>query len=289
MSFNKSVLTPGQSPGPGFRPRGAGNLPGVIKFQKKSIFYTDDGTGKAIVLLHGFTESSRIWTSLSKQLSKMFRVITIDLPGHGQSDCVNNIHSMELMADVVFTVLKKLKTGKCLMVGHSLGGFVALAFTEKYPRMIKGFSLFHSHCFADNSAEQQNRNRTIGIVNQDKFSYVSQFIPSLFPVEVHKKFSKQIERLIQHASKMSKEGVIAALEGMKVRKDQSELLKTTKLPVLFILGLKDTRVSVARALEMICLPAACEILLLRDCGHMGYIEAPEKIFGAIAGFARKVL
>ncbi|MEI7499238.1 MAG: alpha/beta hydrolase [Bacteroidota bacterium] len=261
----------------------------IIKFEKKNIFFTDEGKGKVIVLLHGFTESSKIWNGFAQKLAIKYRVITIDLPGHGKSDTIGNIHTMELMADVVFALLKKLRIGKCLMVGHSMGGYVTLAFTEKYPKSLRGLILFHSHCFPDTPAEQENRNRTIGIVDQDKFSYVAQFIPSLFPVEVHKKFSKQIERLIQRASKMSKEGVIAALEGMKNRKDQSGLLKTTKLPVSFILGLKDSRVPATRIWEMISLPELSEILLLRDCGHMGYIESPEETLNAILGFARKIM
>jgi pimeloyl-ACP methyl ester carboxylesterase len=260
-----------------------------IKFQKKNINYTDEGTGKVIVLLHGFTESLKIWTGFSTQLSKKYRVITIDLPGHGKSDCIGPIHTMELMADVTFWVLKKLKVGKCLMAGHSMGGYVTLAFAAKYPQMLRGFALIHSHCYPDTTAEQENRNRTIAIVNQDKFSYVAQFIPNLFPVEVHKKFSKQIERLIQRASKMENEGLVGALEGMKVRQDQSQLLKTTSLPVLFILGQKDSRAPIARLWEMIALPAVSETLLLRECGHMGYIEAPEETYNAILGFTRKIL
>jgi pimeloyl-ACP methyl ester carboxylesterase len=261
----------------------------LVKFQKKNIFFTDEGSGKTIVFLHGFTESLKIWTGFATLFAKKYRVITIDLPGHGKSDCVAAVHTMELMADVVCAVLKKQKAGKCLMVGHSMGGYVTLAFAAKYPKMLSAFCLFHSHIFADTQAEQENRNRTIAVVNRDKFSYVAQFIPSLFPVEVHKKFSKQIQRLIQRASKMEKEGVVAALEGMKVRKDQSEVLDKTALPVLFILGLKDSRAPVARLWEMISRPAVSEILLLRDCGHMGYIEEPEKTFDALMGFARKHL
>jgi pimeloyl-ACP methyl ester carboxylesterase len=261
----------------------------AIKINKKNINYTDEGIGKVIVLLHGFTESLKIWAGFSTQLSKKYRVITIDLPGHGKSDCIDKVHSMELMADVVFTVLKRLKVGKCMMVGHSMGGYVTLAFAGKYPKLLRGFTLFHSHCFADTSAEQGNRDRTIAIVNQDKFSYVAQFIPSLFPAEVHKKFAKVIERLIQRASKMEKEGVVAALEGMKIRKDQSKLLKSTELPVLFILGLKDSRVPPTRIWDMITLPKVSETLLLRDCGHMGYIEAPETTLESILAFAKKTL
>lgn len=261
----------------------------TIKFQKKSIFFTDEGTGKVIVLIHGFTESSLIWKSFATKLAKKYRVITIDLPGHGKSESIGTIHTMEIMADAVFTLLKSCKVGRCLMIGHSMGGYVTLAFAEKYPEKLKGFSLFHSHCFADTSAEHENRNRTIAIVGQDKFSYVAQFIPSLFPVEVHKKYARVIKRMIRQASKMHKDGVIAALEGMKNRKDQSGLLTKTELPVLFILGLKDSRVPAARIWDMISLPEGSETLLLRQCGHMGYIEEPQKTYAAIVGFAKKVL
>ena len=96
----------------------------TIKFQKKNIFFTDEGKGKAIVLLHGFTESLKIWSGFASKLAEKYRVITIDLPGHGKSDCIASIHTMEVMADAVFTVLKNLKVGKCLMIGHSMGGYV---------------------------------------------------------------------------------------------------------------------------------------------------------------------
>ena len=260
-----------------------------IKFQKKNIFFTDEGKGKAIVLLHGFTESSKIWTGFASKLTGKYRVITIDLPGHGKSGRVASIHTMELMADVVCAVLKKAGIGKSVMIGHSMGGYVALAFAEKYPKMLKGFGLFHSHCFADSMEDIANRKRTIAIVDKDKFSFVAQFIPGLFPMEVHKQFAKQIERLVQRASKMDKESVIAALEGMKSRKDQTALLKETTLPVLFILGLKDSRAPITKLWEMISLPAISHTLLLKECGHMGYIEAPEETFGALLNFAKSYL
>jgi pimeloyl-ACP methyl ester carboxylesterase len=261
----------------------------TFKYLKKNLFYTDQGEGKVIVLLHGFTESQKIWKNFVTKLSKKYRVITMDLPGHGKSESLGAVHTMELMADALSALLKKLRAGKCLLVGHSMGGYVVQAFAEKYPGRLKGICLFHSHCFADNSAERENRNRTISIVSQDKFSYVAQFIPSLFPVEVHKKHAKAIQGLIRQAAKMDGNGVVAALEGMKIRKDQSELLKSLDIPVLFILGLKDTRVPAARIQEMISLPAVSRILLLRDCGHMGYIEAPGETFGAVASFARLCL
>jgi pimeloyl-ACP methyl ester carboxylesterase len=259
-----------------------------LRIHNRNIFYSEKGRGKTIVLLHGFTESSRIWNGFAAKFSKKYRVIAIDLPGHGKSDCFAGIHTMELMADLVYKVLKKLRVGKCLMAGHSMGGYVTLEFASKHPGMLKGFCLFHSHCFPDSETERENRDRTIAVVNQDKFSYVAQFIPSLFPVEVHRKFSKEIEKLIRRAAKMPKDGVVAALEGMKIRADHSGLLRNTSLPVFFILGLKDTRVPAARIWDMISLPAVSGSLLLRECGHMGYIEMPDQCFEALSLFAKKV-
>jgi pimeloyl-ACP methyl ester carboxylesterase len=259
------------------------------EFQKKKIFYSDQGAGKVLVFLHGFTESAKIWKEFSKKLSGKYRVILIDLPGHGKSECIDGCHEMDLQADVVFTVLKKLKISRCLMIGHSMGGYVTLAFAAKYPKLLVGFCLFHSHCFADSHEEQENRNRTIRIVHGDKFSFISQFIPQLFPLDVHKKFSNEIDKLVKQASEMPKEGVIAALEGMKIRPDRVELLMTTTLPVFFIIGLKDPKAPLARLWEMITMPAHSEALILRNCGHMGYIEASSETLAAIKGFAKKIL
>ncbi len=261
----------------------------VIKFQKKSIFFTDDGKGKVIVLLHGFTESLKIWKHFSALLSEKYRVICIDLPGHGKSECIDWVHSMELQAEVVRAVLRKKKIKKCLIVGHSMGGYITLAFAGKYPEMLKGFGLFHSHCYADSPEDQLNRDRTIGIVNQDKFGFVSQFIPGLFPLEVHEKFEKEIKKLVKSAEKMPKEAVIAALEGMKTRKDQSALLTNTEIPVLFILGLKDSKAPLQKLWEMITMPKVSQALLLKDCGHMGYIEASAETLAAIQSFAKQIL
>jgi len=260
-----------------------------LLIQKKRIFYTDKGTGKPIVLLHGFTESSKIWKKFAGQLSRKYRVITIDLPGHGKSECLDGCHSMDLQAEAVYAVVKKIKAGKCLMIGHSMGGYVTLAFAEKFPDKLLGFGLFHSHCFADTPDEKENRNRTIHIVHEDKLSFISQFIPQLFPLEVHERFTRDIKKLVKQASSMSKEGVIAALEGMKSRPDRVELLMTTNLPVLFILGLKDPKAPISKLWEMLTMPSHSEVLILRNCGHMGYIEAPEETLGAIKSFARKVL
>ena len=259
-----------------------------ITYKHKELHYTDKGKGNAIVLLHGFTEDLRIWKTFTEKLSRNHRVLCIDLPGHGKSDCLAETHTMELMADAVSAVIKKLEIKKCLLIGHSMGGYVTLAFASKYPRLLNGFGLFHSHCFADSQEDKRNRTRTMELIKRNRFGFLSSFIPGLFPEEVQDKFRKEIDFLMWCAKEIPAEGILAAQRGMRERKDQCALLKSTKLPVLFILGLKDSRAPVTRLWDMISLPAISESLILRDCGHMGYIEAPEVTLKAVKHFARRV-
>jgi pimeloyl-ACP methyl ester carboxylesterase len=194
---------------------------------------------------------------------------------------------MEMMAEMVRSLLRKLRIGKATLVGHSMGGYVALSLASAFPSLVSGVCLFHSHCFADTEAERENRDRTISIIRNDGFGFVAQFIPGLFPNEVHRKLSGEIEKLIRRASRMDNDALIAALEGMKIRPDHAEWLRKTKMPVLFIIGQKDSRAPLSRLMEMISLPARSELLLLRDCGHMGYLEQPAVCLRAIESFARK--
>ncbi len=258
-----------------------------ILFKGKKIFFAESGKGKTIVLLHGFPESSRIWDSFCDQLSESFRVIVIDLAGFGKSECVERVHSMELQADVVYEVLKQRKVKKCVMIGHSMGGYITLAFASKYPGMLKGLCLFHSHPFPDSAEGRRNRTRTISIVQKDKFGFLASFIASLFPEGSRRKFGKEVKILVKRASEAPKEGIIAALEGMKIRRNQSAVLRSVNVPVLFILGLKDRLAPLDRLWKMVSLPQRSECLILRNVGHMGFIEAPEETLSMVKGFTRK--
>ncbi len=256
----------------------------ILKFQKKKIYFTDEGKGDVLVLLHGFTESLDIWNHFRKKLTKHCRVITLDLPGHGKSENIAPVHTMELLAEVVSKVLEERKVAKCTMIGHSMGGYVTLAFAGMYPEMLKSFGLFHSHPFADSAAQKENRDRTVKVAEQDKFGFISQFIPELFPENVREKYSEEIEKLISAASVMTKEGVIAAQLGMKERVNQKEVLKNTEVPVLFIVGLNDSKFPQKRLKEMITLPKQSHCLVLREAGHMGYIEEEKVTLKAVRAF-----
>ena len=255
----------------------------------KKIHFQVSGTGPAIVLLHGFLESREVWKNFARRLSKEFQVIIIDLPGFGDSDTLGHTHSMDDMASAVHKVLKTLNINSSIMAGHSMGGYVTLAYAEKYPRTLKGFILFHSQAAADSKEARSNRDRTISLVEKDHYGFIKNFIPDLFDPGNVKKFSKEIGQLKELADRTSKEGIIAALEGMKIRPDRQHVLMNTKVPVLFIIGKNDKRIPMEVIIPQTLLPGHAEVLLLDHVGHMGFIEASGKTYAAFEGFAKRLL
>ena len=134
-------------------------MTGKTKYKGKNIYYKSQGKGQAIVLLHGFMEDKSMWEKIARVLSSSFNVITVDLPGHGRSECVSDIHTMDMMAVAVNKVLRELEVKHCVMIGHSMGGYVTLAYARKYPGKIRGMGLFHSHAADDTPEQKPNRNR----------------------------------------------------------------------------------------------------------------------------------
>ncbi|MEI6061379.1 MAG: alpha/beta hydrolase [Bacteroidota bacterium] len=257
----------------------------TVVFQDKNIVYELTGKGPALLLLHGFLESRAIWNDFTRTLQEEFKVIAIDLPGHGESDLLSEIHSMDLMASAVKAVLLAEQIEKVVVAGHSMGGYVALQFAADNKEMLSGLVLFHSHAGADNDAARENRRRTIEIVKQNRGGFIKQFIPELFDQEHVAGYAIAIRKLQDQADLLSPEAIIAALSGMRQRPDQSSYLLSTETPVLFILGKQDSRMPFNQLLVQVVMPSHSEMLLLDHVGHMGFIEAPYKTLPALKHFA----
>lgn len=256
-------------------------------FLGKEIFFTDQGNGFPVVFLHGFLESSAIWDDFANELSTYFRVICPDLPGFGKSPVLKDVHTMELMAESVKAVLDHLNIGKCIMVGHSMGGYTALEFAHHFGEMLNGFVLFHSQALSDSEEAKENRRRAINIVKLNRAGFIHQFIPDLFTPENARTFPPEIETLMSLAAETSGEAIIAALEGMKQRRNNIGLLTTTHLPVLFIAGKHDSRIPVQNIMAQALLPTHSEVLILGNTGHMGFIEARTETLGMIKSFCER--
>ncbi len=246
-----------------------------ILYKNTKISFTDSGEGNAIVLLHGFLENKKMWTEYVKLFSEKYRVITIDLLGHGESDSLGYVHEMEDNASVVYEVLQSLKIEKATILGHSMGGYVALAFAELFPENIKKLVLLNSTSKEDSAEKKLNRTRAIKAVKQNYVNFVSLAIANLFSENNRIRLADEIEKVREQALKTPLQGIVASLEGMKIRKDREWLLQENRFPVLLILGKKDPVLNYEESLAQIE-DTTAELISFED-GHMSHIENKEEL------------
>jgi len=257
-----------------------------ILYKNTKISYSDTGKGNAVVLLHGFLENQTMWQDLVPELSKKHRLITLDLLGHGETECMGYVHSMEDNADVVQAVLSKLRIRKAVFIGHSMGGYVALAYAELYPEKIRGFVLLNSTSKADSEERKANRNRAIKAVKKDYTTFIRLSITNLFSPDNRELLVDEIEKVKNEALKTPLQGVVASLEGMKIRKDREVLLHLTPYPKMLILGKKDPVLIYETALEQIE-ETAVKLITLPD-GHMSHIENRDELKDVLLGFFKGI-
>lgn len=256
-----------------------------VLFGGTPIFYIDEGKGAPVVLLHGYLESSLIWDDFASNLKKTNRVIRLDLPGHGLSGVNGEAHTMEYLADAVHYILDLVGVEKCTLVGHSMGGYVTLAFAQKYASRLNNFVLFHSTPNADTEEKRANRDREIALVKEDKIELIARTnAPMAFARDNRKRFANAIEECIEMYAINEKEGIVALLNGMKIRQDMNEFLASTALPFMFIFGRKDNYISNEMADLLIAKYPQAAVLLLENSGHMGFIEESKVSLEAIQKF-----
>lgn len=255
-------------------------------FKKTKINYTDSGKGTVVVLLHGFLENLGMWNDYIDSFSKKNRVIAIDLLGHGATDCLGYVHSMEDQADMVHHVLHELKIRKVIIIGHSMGGYIALAFAELYPDYMKGLVLLNSTARADSNERKSNRDRAILAVKQNYTAFVRLSIANLFSEENREKLVNEIEKVRNEAVKTPLQGIVAALEGMKIRKDREVLFHFTDFPKLLILGKKDPVLDFEESKTQIE-NTKVEFVSFED-GHMTHIENQTELKPVLLNFLKKI-
>lgn len=256
-----------------------------IHYKNTSVSYSDIGTGTAVVLLHGFLENKTMWKDLAPSLAKKNRVIAIDLLGHGETDCLGYVHSMEENAEIVKTILSHLRIRKAIFIGHSMGGYVALAFAELYPETIKGIVLLNSTAKEDSEERKINRDRAIKAVKQNYINFVRMSISNLFNENNRDRLENEIEKVKLAALKTPLQGIVATLEGMKIRKNRQFILKETDFPKLLILGKKDGVLIYDENISQIE-NTNTKLITFPD-GHMSHIENKEELEKVIIGFLKK--
>ena len=244
---------------------------------------------KVVVLLHGYLENMLVWDDFVPLLYKDVRVVTLDIPGHGLSVVNGEIHTMDYLAHVVAAALDKLGIERATIVGHSMGGYVALAFAEQCAECTESLVLLHSTPYADSDEKKKNREREISIIRSGKKEMlVHTAAEAGFAPENRNRFRTEIEDLEQTIYLTEDAGIIALLNGMMERKAQSDMLHALGKPILFILGRKDGYIVPEVAEKMVAEHPEAEVVWLENSGHMGFIEEAKTCASALLDFVKRV-
>jgi len=255
-----------------------------ILHKNTRVHFTSIGKGTAVVLLHGFLENSTMWNDISKNISKKYRVICIDLLGHGKTENHGYIHTMEEQAKMVKAVLNHLRLRKYIFIGHSMGGYVALAFSKFFPSNIKGLCLMNSTTLPDSDEKKINRNRAIKAVKQNHKTFVKVAIPMLFSEGNRKIFTSEIKQITNEALQILPQGIIAALEGMKTRKNLSTIYTTANYPIQLIVGKQDPVLDYNSLINQ-TKNTKVQVKEFSD-GHMSHIENKDDLISNLFSFIK---
>jgi pimeloyl-ACP methyl ester carboxylesterase len=252
------------------------------------IFCREHGEGPAVVLLHGFGEDGGIWKNQFNAFPG-YRLVIPDLPGSGRSEAIEDM-SMEGLAFAVKELAGQvLGEEKFVLIGHSMGGYITLAFAEKYPGLLSGFGLFHSSAFADSPEKKETRRKGIGFIQQHgAFSFLKTATPNLYAPATKEQRPELVEEHIQSTRQFSPEALTSYYEAMMQRPDRTHILRETPLPVLFILGRHDTAVPPEDGLKQCHLPRRSHVHLFENSGHMGMVEEAERANGVVGEYLRGI-
>ncbi|MBL7738568.1 MAG: alpha/beta hydrolase [Chitinophagaceae bacterium] len=242
----------------------------------KKVFYRITGNGKPVLLVHGFGETGEVWNSQIDHLKDNFLLIVPDLPGSGQSDIIEDM-SMEGMADTMKAIIDAESLERIDFIGHSMGGYVALAFAEKYAESLFSFGLFHSTAYADSEEKMAIRQKGIAFIREHgAFEFLKTATPNLFSPQTKAERPEIIDELVAGLNNFSPDSLVLYYQSMIKRPDRTAILKTSGVPVLFIMGEYDNAVPLKDGLTQCHLPERASIHILHHSGHMGMLEETEK-------------
>jgi pimeloyl-ACP methyl ester carboxylesterase len=254
------------------------------------LFSQSEGQGNpAVVLIHGFCEDHRVWDGFIGPLAQAHRVLAVDLPGFGRSPLLESPQRIAYMAEALRATLAAQEVERPILVGHSLGGYVALAYARQYAGELAGLGLFHSSALPDSDERQVARDRVAADVRTNgPLGFVRTLVPGLFAPETRAQHRPTIDWLVDEGRKLDPEAVAQTAEAMRDRPDSRDVLQALAVPVLWVVGQADPVIPLEASLAQVALARDSTVHLLGGVGHMGMYEAPDRTLRAVADFCAAV-
>jgi pimeloyl-ACP methyl ester carboxylesterase len=251
------------------------------------IFHTDIGKGIPLVFIHGFCEDGSIWNDLIIELAKNYRCICIDIPGFGNSEVLKNDPSIKSYAIAIHNKVLALQIKKYILIGHSLGGYITLEIVRNFSKNIYSYCLFHSHPFEDDEIKKENRLKAIRFIKEvSSQKFIQELLKSLFTEKFYSKNFIKVTEFIKNFENTYPEGIIYALEAMRLRHDSIETMKSFQSLILLIVGKQDSTIPYTQSIKMASISSQTNFEVLPNSNHMGMIEEPEKSLLAIKNWLK---
>lgn len=250
------------------------------------IFFRSSGNGKPVLLLHGFGEDSHVFDALLPHLPDGYQYFLPDLPGSGASPFQPTIsNSIDAMATAVLALMQAQQVSSFTILGHSMGGYIALAMMEQQPAVINGMGLIHSTAFADSEEKKTNRSKSIAFIQENGAgAFLKTAIPGLFAPAFVAKYAVVVNDLVEKGNAFTADALMAYYEAMIARPERTEVLRNAHVPVLFIIGDEDKAVPMQDVLQQVYLPEQSMVHIMRGIGHMGLLEDTAATAHHIASF-----
>lgn len=227
-----------------------------------------------VILLHGFLERAEMWTHLS--IAQKENVFIPNLPGHG-SNSSTLVKSMEEMAEELNKMIRQKGLSKSILIGHSMGGYLAAEYYRKWPEEVVAIILLQSQAGGDHSDKKDQRDRAIDLVRKDKRKYCSGMIRGLFGKTAFPGRDEIVKRLVDEACEMSAKAITSSLMAMKNRRNNRDILRNSHIPLIYVLGDEDPRLPKEIMIEDMKVTQPDRVEWIKNCGHMAQWEKPREL------------
>lgn len=243
-----------------------------IQIDGKQVFYTLYGNGAPVMLVHGFGEDDSIWRHQISALQNDFRLIVPQLPGTAASERLG-VTTMESLAASLLQILEAEGVAQVVMIGHSMGGYITLAFAEAFADRLIGFGLFHSTAFADSEEKKANRRKGIEFIQEHGGAgFLRTITPNLFSEMTRNNRPELVKATVDAIPTYSDASLIAYYNAMLQRPDRTAVLRQATVPVFFMIGQHDQAAPYADTIQQAAMPETAQVTVLSDVGHLGMLE-----------------
>lgn len=251
----------------------------VIEIGEYSLNISMEGCGLPVLLIHSYWGNLTLFDPLAEVLSQRMKVIRIDLPGHGKSGPPPADFTFEKFAPVLNELLARLDIyEKVSVVGHSMGGYAALAFVTRYPEKISTLVLMHAPVREADAKSIRLREQEGQLLQKGKKDlFLKVTIPSNFAPDNLGRMRPMVERLHQTSGQVTLAGALGSIHAINNRKNSLSVLQNASYPILIIIGAYDRVYAAADMKNDASLIPSAEVFFLGHSGHLGFIEEEDLV------------